>query len=294
MPPKCCFHPGGRSCATASSPSNSRYEALAASHGMSAFGGSSSAAIMPLGNGISAFGGSDDITVQVPQTPQQQQPAARGGYGSLAGSHNSSGAIRGGPSAAPRQLDEQFSGHGPPGRGLERKPTYARLDRQASRPKTLADFGSHGDELEHSNEEERPQSARAAFRSWSLTGGTREASFKKKPKLMTPSKEAAARPKQRAVGFAAVLSMSGWDEEEAEAVEFGMQPLPAGKAAGAASAAAAGAAGDEQRPSASEDSPTFARPRRRRMGGGDEEEEDSDAEMEEQGRFARRKAKDAS
>ena len=262
---------------------------------------------MPLGNGIAAFGGSDDITVDAaPQTPpQQQQPAVRGGYGSLGGNRNSSSSAIGGASPAPRQSDERLSGHGPQGRGLERKPTYARLDRQASRPKTLADFGSHGDELELGAEEERPQSARAAFRSWSLTGGTREASFKKKPKLLSlDSSDAPPPPKQRAVGFAAVLSMSGWDEEEAEAVEFGVQPLPAGKAApsageSAGAAAAAAAAGGAE--AEGEESPTLARPRRRLMGEDDEseaaEEEDMEVDVEEgepeQGSFIRRKAKGA-
>ena len=149
------------------------------------------------------------------------------------------------------------AGH-PPRPGLARMPTYARLDRQASRPKTLSTF-DHVNDLELNQDEkealhdDQPQSARAALRSWSLTGGTRDASFKKRPKVpsaavnvlgdagnVTPTATAPAAPKQRAVGFATVLSMSGWSEIDAEEVEFN-DVAGAGKPpAAAASAALAG------------------------------------------------------
>lgn len=137
-------------------------------------------------------------------------------------------------------------------------PTLARLDRQASRPKSLATFGRVTNDLEvHDEGEEQAQSARAATRSWSYTGGTRDASFKKKPKL--PFSDADTNPvqpkpqNQRAVGFASVLSLSGWAESDAEEVELGLQPTlqsetaqnePAADASlGSASASAVASAG---------------------------------------------------
>ena len=86
------------------------------------------------------------------------------------------------------------------------------------------------------------QSARAAFRSWSITGGTRDASFKKRPKASQGGEgEAVAKP--RSVGFAAVLSMSGWSEVDAEEVDLTVQ-MPS-RGARAAAPLAAGAGKDE-------------------------------------------------
>jgi hypothetical protein len=119
----------------------------------------------------------------------------------------------------------------PAGRTLERRPTLARLDREASRPKSLATFGRPANDLEVDDEEEaQAQSARAAFRSWSYTGGTRDASFKKRPKLPFSSdgdgEVTLPKPQnQRAVGFASVLSLSGWSEIDAEEFEVGVQPV---------------------------------------------------------------------
>ena len=63
---------------------------------------------------------------------------------------------------------------------LERMPTYAAIEAVKPRPVTLATFDNLGKEDEKEEEAPGAQSARAAFRSWSITGGTRDASFRKR------------------------------------------------------------------------------------------------------------------
>ena len=168
-----------------------------------------------------------------------------GGSGSLPGGISSPGGAAGEGAGINQDIREsRYGGMAKPAM-LERMPTYARLDRQASRPKTLGvlDFERSGDvgkSDEDEEEREIAQSARAAFRSWSITGGTRDASFKKRPKLSKDEagSEAdgapAAAAKPRSVGFAAVLSMSGWSEADAEEmeVEVKMPPRQAATASG--------------------------------------------------------------
>jgi len=99
--------------------------------------------------------------------------------------------------------------------GGGRLPTYAALDRRETRPKTmpLCELVR----LESEVQEEGAQSARDARRAWSLTGGHRDSSFRKRPKSPTDTKKTS----QSSVGFASVLSMSGWSEVAAEEVEVG-------------------------------------------------------------------------
>ena len=61
------------------------------------------------------------------------------------------------------------------------------------------------------DEEERPQSARAAIRSWSESGGAREATFKKRP----PS-DGKLEQQRRAVGFASVLQAAEAPMDDAD------------------------------------------------------------------------------
>jgi hypothetical protein len=162
------------------------------------------------GYGALGGGGTSSIVAANPADPGRS-----GGYGALAG-YGALGGHKGGPSVLTPEAAL------PPAK-LERLPTYARLDRQASRPKTLGCF-EHLDAADEDRDAPAApvaHSARAAFRSWSLTGGTREASFRKRPTAPPASLEPTAvdSKKPRAVGFAAVLSMSGWEEGAAEEVE---------------------------------------------------------------------------
>ena len=109
-----------------------------------------------------------------------------------------------------------------------RLPTYAALDRREARPKTMPLCELI--RLESEVQEEGAQSAREARRAWSLTGGHRDSSFRKKPKSPTDTKKTS----QSSVGFASVLSMSGWSEVDAELVDVGVgdASIAAGSAAG--------------------------------------------------------------
>ena len=119
------------------------------------------------------------------------RPKPRGGYGALGGAHS-----RVEKQATFRELEEQ---------------------RAKSRPQTLGAAALQ--KLEMEQIEEAPQSARAAVTSWSLTGGAREASFRKKrPVVMDDDSgsfvKSASRPPS-SVGFATVLSLSGWSDVDA-------------------------------------------------------------------------------
>ena len=267
MPPKCSFNAAGRSQATAVS----SYGHLA--------GESSSCftSLNPEHNGLTIFGGSGRSEFSVSSSsPAEPMGAARGGYGSLSSAAavnaavvrdcGCSSSISVAENTPQRRGAYGGLGAGPPGRGLQRTPTYARLDRQASRPKSLATF-NHSNDLELSEEQtdhERPQSARAASRSWSLTGGTREASFKKRA-VVLPADHSAdpAEPKahhKRAVGFAAVLSMSGWDEHAAEEVDVAaVQPEGASELRGEVASSEAANRVDSRRITHTNDGKSFAR-----------------------------------
>ena len=84
----------------------------------------------------------------------------------------------------------------------KKKPTSSGDDPPIAQPRSSpksANFALAKVEPEE-DEEERPQSARAAIRSWSESGGAREATFKKRP----PS-DGKLGEQRRAVGFASVL-----------------------------------------------------------------------------------------
>jgi len=70
------------------------------------------------------------------------------------------------------------------------------------------------------------ESERVANRSWSLSGGFREASFKKRADLKPGLKRQAS-----GLGFAAVLSVTGWSEHDAEEVDVGLEAGQASTAA---------------------------------------------------------------
>ena len=94
--------------------------------------------------------------------------------------------------------------------------TFAEMEKRnaKSRPKTLPP--SALEKLEMDEVEEGAQSARVAHPSWSLTGGTRESSFKKRARPSGEGRGGAERPPS--VGFAAVLSLSGWSDVDAQEV----------------------------------------------------------------------------
>ena len=98
---------------------------------------------------------------------------------------------------------------------LERHPTFAQLEIDRARPRSMPTFGQDESEDEAHGEALHAESERQATRSWSLSGGFREASFKKQP----PGAQLRRQPS--ALGFAAVLGVSGWSEHDAEEVEVG-------------------------------------------------------------------------
>lgn len=152
-----------------------------------------------------------------PIPPAAAAPPARGSYGALAGNEErrpAYGRLRRTATAQPQQLLPE--GRAP----LARQPTYAALERTVTRPKTQPNF-ELADQLEREEPPEAAHSARAAFRSWSITGGTRDASFRKRAKPAGDSGDGRAGRPARSVGFAAVLSMSGWTELDAEEVVVG-------------------------------------------------------------------------
>ena len=205
MPCKCTFYPrgGGAGGSSESRPSvfqrpyprRGNYGALGGA-GSSADDGSSAEA-------DAAFGAA---------------PAARGGYGALGGGRGRYGALGGAASEADNRPEMMKR----PSK-LERMPTYAAIEAVKPRPVTLATFDYLGKEDEKEEEAPGAQSARAAFRSWSITGGTRDASFRKRQTGGGSSLALLALPagskKPRSVGFASVLSMSGWSENDAEEVD---------------------------------------------------------------------------
>ena len=125
--------------------------------------------------------------------------APRGGYGSLGGG------------------TAKKAGYGNLGKAKGGDMTFAELEKRAAkaRPQTLPP--SALERLDMDDVEEGAQSARAATSSWSLTGGTREASFRKKRRT---DREAAA-TSQSSVGYASVLSLSGWSDLDAEELDLG-------------------------------------------------------------------------
>ena len=124
--------------------------------------------------------------------------APRGGYGSLGGGAKKAG------------YGNLGKGKAEAGAGLTRQLTFTEMEKRAakSRPATLPP--SALEKLDMNEVEEGAQSARAATSSWSLTGGTREASFKKRAGDRPPS--------QSSEGFATVLSLSGWSDADAQEV----------------------------------------------------------------------------
>lgn len=101
---------------------------------------------------------------------------------------------------------------------LEKQPTFARLQVEKLRAShqsmpIFLDMEEPADEAFAGV----TQSARAARRSWSISGGYRDPSFKKRDLSFkkTPGGDT----------FAAVLSLSGWDEIEAEEVDLGVQTV---------------------------------------------------------------------
>ena len=107
---------------------------------------------------------------------------------------------------------------------LARAPTFARLEHAKSRPISMPNFHDVDESMQHDDIDEDhyldgTQSERAAARSWSISGGFREPSFKKKK---TPDnslkKPAELTRKPSAVGFAAILTYSGWKEDDAQEV----------------------------------------------------------------------------
>jgi hypothetical protein len=116
---------------------------------------------------------------------------------------------------------------------LVRHPTFAQIDRETRRPKSMPNWANvEEEESDEDDAEGVAQSARAANRSWSLSGGFRDASFKKRaPTPFADANDAGAgagagaggrelKRQASALGFAAVLSVSGWSEADAEEVEI--------------------------------------------------------------------------
>jgi len=112
-----------------------------------------------------------------------------------------------------------------PSSKLSRQPTFAAFEAERRKSQSMPTFADVDEDFT-SAAEGGVMSERAATRSWSISGGFREASFKKKPGELkrTPS----------ALGFAAVLSVSGWSEHDAEEMEMdatGHEPEPSSAAA---------------------------------------------------------------
>lgn len=151
---------------------------------------------------------------------ESEKAAPRGGYGALekkskqgAGKFGNLGKGKGratGESSG--TAGNAGGGGGDSSGGL----TFAEMEKRnaKSRPKTLPP--SALEKLEMDEVEEGAQSARVAHPSWSLTGGTRESSFKKRARPSGEGRGGAERPPS--VGFAAVLSLSGWSDVDAQEV----------------------------------------------------------------------------
>ena len=149
---------------------------------------------------------------------ESEKAAPRGGYGALekkskqgAGKFGNLGKGKGratGESSG--TAGNAGGGGGDSSGGL----TFAEMEKRnaKSRPKTLPP--SALEKLEMDEVEEGAQSARVAHPSWSLTGGTRESSFKKRARPSGEGRGGAERPPS--VGFAAVLSLSGWSDVDAQ------------------------------------------------------------------------------
>ena len=143
--------------------------------------------------------------VSIADEPESEPPAAgpsRGGYGGLAKPKGGGGGYG------------ALGGKNKP-KGTEL--TYSEMEKRkaSSRPQTLPP--SALEKLDMFEVEDGAQSARAATSSWSLTGGTRDASFKKRSADFGTSSKGS-------VGFASVLSLSGWSEVDAEEVNVGSDP----------------------------------------------------------------------
>lgn len=145
---------------------------------------------------------------------------------------------------------------GPKPSKLARQPTFARLESSKMRPMSMPAFQMEVDDsMQHDDIDEDhyldgTQSERTATRSWSMSGGFREASFKKRSPENSLKKPGELKRTKSAVGFATVLTVSGWSEHGAEQLEFGLDgsvgtvDSPGHEEAGAPSALRIVAAGE--------------------------------------------------
>ena len=218
MAPKCSFHEGFYA-SEASPRSNRSTLAAAAAGSRDVLAAAKAGGCAPMQMDVL------DPSSSAALAPATERPvAARGGYGGLAKPVVKSGGGYG-------KLGSGGGGGGSGGGGsggggssssnglLVAPPLKKALPKSANFARQLTGLAVKDDE------DERPQSARAAVRSWSDSGGMRDATFRKKSGHRTPS----------SVGFATVLAAAdlpwrhldpaGDDEDAGGAVALLMEEL---------------------------------------------------------------------
>ena len=212
MAPKCSFHEGFYA-SEASPRSNRSTLAAAAAGSRDVLAAAKAGGCAPMQMDVL------DPSSSAALAPATERPvAARGGYGGLAKPVVKSGGGYG-------KLGSGGGGGGGGGGSSSSNGLLVALPLKKALPKS-ANFARQLTGLEvDDDEDERPQSARAAVRSWSDSGGMRDATFRKKSGRRTPS----------SVGFATVLAAAdqpwhhlgpaGDDEDTGGAVALLMEEL---------------------------------------------------------------------
>ena len=201
MPPKCSFHDGYRLATSESEGSTLAEAAAGASDRSSAslqaanFGGLNISEASPVPGfapppaPVPGFGPPATSAMETSEASGRQNapPATRGGYGTLKKSGG---------------YGKLSAGAGPSASGSASPPTAS----AKVYPKS-ANFTRMATGLEVEDLDEAPRSARAAVRSWSASGGNRDATFKKKStsKMSSANLDRAGNPKS-AVGFAVIIA----------------------------------------------------------------------------------------